>query len=36
VIKDSDNCVYTQIPDVIKNAIVGYDLRKHPDISNIP
>ena len=36
VIKDSDNCVYTQIPDVIKNAIIGYDLRKHPDISNIP
>ena len=36
VIKDSDNCVYTQIPSVIKNAIVGYDLRQHPDISNIP
>lgn len=36
VIKDSDNCVHTQIPDNIKNAVVWYDLRKHPDISNIP
>lgn len=36
VIKDSDNCVYVNIPDNIKNEIVGYDLQTHPDITNIP
>lgn len=36
VVKDSDNAVHTQIPEVIKNCIVGYDLREHKDISNIP
>jgi len=28
--------VHTQIPNTIKNSIVGYDLRKHKDVSNIP
>lgn len=36
VIKDSDNCVYTDIPKNIRNTIVGYDLTSHPDVSNIP
>lgn len=36
VVKDSDNCVYVNIPHKINNFIVGYDLHKHPDISNIP
>lgn len=36
VIKDSDNCVSTSIPKKISNFIVGYDLHKHPDVSNIP
>ena len=36
VVKDSDNCVKTNIPVPIKNAIVGYDLHKHSEISNIP
>ncbi len=36
VIKDSDNCVYTEIPTDIRNTIVGYDLTKHPDVSNVP
>lgn len=36
VVKDSDNCVYCNIPQKIKNAIVGYDLHEHPNISNVP
>lgn len=36
VIKDSDNCVKVKIPTPIKNSITGYDLHKHPDVSNIP
>ena len=36
VIKDSDNCVHINIPTPIKNSITGYDLHKHPDVSNIP
>lgn len=36
VIKDSDNRVEFQMPIPIKNAIVGYDLSIHRDISNIP
>ena len=36
VIKDSDNCVHIEIPNQIRNAVTGYDLRQHPDISNIP
>lgn len=36
VVKDSDNKVYTKIPQIISNGIVGYDLRIHKDISNIP
>lgn len=36
VIKDSDNKVCTKIPQNISNGIVGYDLRVHKDISNIP
>lgn len=36
VIKDSDNCVQVDIPTPIKNSITGYDLHKHPDVSNIP
>jgi len=36
VIKDSDNQVGVLIPNPIKNAIVGYDLKIHPNTSNIP
>jgi len=36
VIKDSDNYVKFDLPKPIKNAIVGYDLSQHPDVSNIP
>ncbi len=36
VIKDSDNCVGVTFDSKIKNMIVGYDLHKHPDITNIP
>ena len=36
VIKDSDNKVLFDMPQKIKNAIVGFDLAKHPDIANIP
>lgn len=36
VVKDSDNKVVFEMPDKIKNAIVGFDLAKHPDIANIP
>ena len=36
VVKDSDNCVNVNIPTPIKNSITGYDLHKHPDVSNIP
>ena len=36
VIKDSDNCVYVKLPNPIVNSIAGYDLHKHPNISNIP
>ena len=35
VIKDSDNRVVTNITEV-KNCVIGYDLREHKDISNIP
>ena len=36
VVKDSDNFVNVEIPKENKNFIVGYDLHKHPKISNIP
>lgn len=36
VIKDSDNKVTTTIPQQISNNIVGYDLKKHKEVSNIP
>lgn len=36
VIKDSDNCVHTTIPNTIKNEIVGYDLQLHQNVTNIP
>ena len=36
VVKDSDNCVKVNIANPIQNSITSYDLRKHPDISNIP
>lgn len=36
VVKDSDNNVGVELPDNISNSIVGYDLYKHPDVSNIP
>lgn len=36
VIKDSDNCVKFSMPKPLQNSIVGYDLSKHPNISNIP
>lgn len=36
VVKDSDNYVKCDIPKNIKNAIAGYDLHEHPDISNVP
>lgn len=36
VIKDSDNCVKVTLPNPVKNSITGFDLHKHPDISNIP
>ena len=36
VVKDSDNKVSFNMPAKIKNAIVGYDLNKNPDVANIP
>ena len=36
VIKDSDNRVGVRFENKIKNMIVGYDLREHKDITNIP
>ena len=36
VVKDSDNCVKVNIDLPIANSITGYNLYKHPDISNIP
>lgn len=36
VIKDSDNMVKAFIPKNINNNLVGYDLKMHKDISNIP
>ncbi|AKL98629.1 HAD hydrolase family protein [Endomicrobium proavitum] len=36
VVKDSDNYVKTIIRKKINNFITGYDLHKHPNISNIP
>lgn len=36
VIKDSDNQVGVHFDKNIKNMIVGYDLHKHRDITNIP
>lgn len=36
VVKDSDNCVKVDIPLPIENSITGYDLHKHPNVSNIP
>lgn len=36
VVKDSDNFVEVEIPNPITNSIVGCDLHKHPDITNIP
>ena len=36
VIKDSDNRVGVHFDKQIKNMIVGYDLHKHRDITNIP
>ncbi len=35
VVKDSDNCVTAALP-YDRNFIVGYDLHKHAEISNIP
>lgn len=35
-IKDSDNKVKISLPNNIKNGIVGYDLKTHQNISNIP
>lgn len=35
-IKDSDNWVSVDIPNPIVNCITGYDIHKHPEISNIP
>ena len=36
VIKDCDNLVEINISKDIQNGIIGYDLHKHPNISNIP
>lgn len=36
VIKDSDNKTVVDLPKEIKNTITGYDLHKHPNITNIP
>lgn len=36
VVKDSDNCVKVELNEPIINSITGYDLNKHPDVSNIP
>ncbi|MCR5506981.1 MAG: hypothetical protein K6F04_03995 [bacterium] len=36
VVKDSDNFVSVEIPKKEKNFIVGYDIHKHPKITNIP
>ena len=36
VIKDSDNKVLFDMPNKIKNAIVGFDLNKDSNIANIP
>lgn len=36
VIKDSDNRIYFDLSPELRNSIVGYDLTKHPDVSNIP
>ena len=36
VIKDSDNCVVVDLKNQRDNFIVGYDLHKHTQISNIP
>ena len=36
VIKDSDNRVEVNFNKSIKNAIVGYNLHEHPNITNIP
>lgn len=36
IVKDSDNYVKTTIPKDFSNFVVGYDLHKHPDITNVP
>lgn len=36
VVKDSDNCVHVNLSLPIENSIIGYDIHKHPDVSNIP
>lgn len=36
VVKDCDNYVQIELPDSDINACVGYNLRTHPNISNIP
>jgi len=36
VVKDSDNAVACSLDRDFGNAIVGYDLQEHPNISNIP
>ncbi|MBP3615470.1 MAG: hypothetical protein J6J27_01025 [Alphaproteobacteria bacterium] len=36
VVKDSDNFVNVEIPMENKNFVVGFDLHKHPKITNIP
>ena len=36
VVKDSDNFVHINLPVKPKNFIVGFDIHKHPKISNIP
>ncbi len=36
VIKDSDNYVNVKLTNPIQNSVIGYDLRKHPKVTNIP
>ncbi len=36
IVKDSDNFVKITLPQKSKNFIVGFDIHKHPKISNIP
>ena len=36
IVKDADNKVTFDMPSKIQNAIVGFDLNKHPNVANIP